>query len=67
MQVEADTALCLGAGMCALTAPQVFGQSEDDGTVLVLSADPPDEMSTVINDAVRRCPSGAIRLAGARR
>ncbi|MGZ4751071.1 MAG: ferredoxin [Oryzihumus sp.] len=40
MRVVIDRERCQGAGMCALTAPAVFDQSEEDGRVVVLDADP---------------------------
>jgi ferredoxin len=43
MNVHADTTVCVGAGQCALRAPAVFDQSEDDGTVVVLDAQPGTE------------------------
>ena len=36
MRVTADRDVCIGAGMCVLTAPAVFDQSDDDGLVEVL-------------------------------
>ena len=41
MRVSVDASRCCGAGLCALTAPAVFDQSEHDGTVLLLEPDPP--------------------------
>ena len=32
LRVEADRSKCMGAGMCALNAPEVFDQDEDAGT-----------------------------------
>ncbi|MHA6631241.1 ferredoxin [Pseudonocardia sichuanensis] len=62
MRVFADTTVCIGAGMCALTAPQVFDQGEDDGLVTVLLSDPPEELREAVAEAVRLCPSGALDL-----
>jgi len=53
---------CRGAGMCALTAPEVFDQSEDDGTVVVLVGEPPPELEVAVERAVGLCPNGVIRL-----
>ncbi|GII80326.1 ferredoxin [Sphaerisporangium rufum] len=65
MLINADTGRCIGAGMCALTAPEVFDQSEDDGTVVVLDAEPGPERAAAVRRAVQVCPSGALSLAGA--
>ncbi|MFI6497464.1 ferredoxin [Nonomuraea typhae] len=60
MQIKADTDVCIGAGMCALTAPAVFDQSEEDGTVKVLESPVPAEHEAAARRAVQACPSGAI-------
>ncbi|MGW0803003.1 ferredoxin [Nonomuraea sp. NPDC002799] len=60
MQIKADTTVCIGAGMCALTVPKVFDQSEEDGTVLLLQETPPQELEDAVRRAVNLCPSGAI-------
>lgn len=61
-RIEADTERCVGAGMCALTAPEVFDQSEDDGTVVVVTPEPARRHLDAARDAVHVCPSGALRL-----
>ncbi|TMR03098.1 ferredoxin [Nonomuraea turkmeniaca] len=60
MEIKADTTVCIGAGMCALTVPDVFDQSEDDGTVVVLRSPVPQELEDAVRRAVTLCPSGAI-------
>ncbi|QFY08319.1 ferredoxin [Nonomuraea phyllanthi] len=62
MEIKADTTVCIGAGMCALTAPQVFDQSEDEGTVVLLQKVPPQELEEAARRAVTLCPSGAISI-----
>jgi ferredoxin len=65
MNVHADTTVCVGAGQCALRAPAVFDQSEDDGTVVVLDAQPGTEHEEDVRAAVALCPSGAIWVSTA--
>ncbi|TCP48634.1 ferredoxin [Tamaricihabitans halophyticus] len=60
--IKADTNVCIGAGMCALTAPEVFDQSEDDGTVILLTDSPTAEQLAIVEEAVNLCPSGALSL-----
>ncbi|MGP3954969.1 ferredoxin [Nonomuraea sp. 3N208] len=60
MEIKADTTVCIGAGMCALTVPDVFDQSEDEGTVVVLQSPVPPELEDAVRRAVTLCPSGAI-------
>ncbi|NUW39939.1 ferredoxin [Nonomuraea rhodomycinica] len=63
MKIKADTTVCIGAGMCALTVPQVFDQSDEDGTVVLLEASPPAELEDAVRRAVTLCPSGALSIA----
>lgn len=63
MRITVDRERCCGAGMCALTAPDVFDQSEDDGRVLVLDPVPPPALEAAVRGAAVLCPSGAITLA----
>jgi ferredoxin len=63
VKIKADTGVCIGAGMCALTAPDVFDQSEDDGTVVLLDPEPPAHLETAARRAVQLCPSGALSIA----
>ncbi|GLV51416.1 ferredoxin [Thermobispora bispora] len=62
MKIKADTGRCIGAGMCVMTLPEVFDQSEEDGTVVVLAPDPPGELHALVRRAVTLCPSGALSL-----
>lgn len=60
MKITADTDVCIGSGMCVLTAPEVFDQGEDDGLVRVLVPEPGDEHRAAAAEAVRLCPSRAL-------
>ncbi|MBU3060976.1 ferredoxin [Nocardia sp. NEAU-G5] len=59
MELRVDRERCIGAGMCALTAPTAFDQDDADGRVLLLdtAADPEG-----IREAARLCPSGALTI-----
>lgn len=57
MELVVDRERCIGAGMCALTAPDAFDQDTEDGRVVLL-----DKNSDAVPEAVRLCPSGAIQL-----
>ncbi|MFE3459633.1 ferredoxin [Nocardiopsis aegyptia] len=56
-----DRNVCAGAGLCALTAPEVFDQDEEDGLVRLLVPEPSPEEAESAEQAVRLCPSRAIR------
>lgn len=64
MKIIADTGKCVGSGQCALTAPDLFDQREEDGTVLVLNSAPgTDGQVQRARRVVRVCPSRALTLA----
>ncbi|MFD1940005.1 MULTISPECIES: ferredoxin [Nonomuraea] len=56
--ITVDRERCASSGQCALAAPEVFAQDEEDGRVVLLDA-------TASGDRVRRattgCPTQAIR------
>jgi ferredoxin len=60
MKIEADRDVCIGAGMCVMTAEEVFDQG-DDGIVVVLEVEVPAEHADAAARAVASCPSGALR------
>nr|AZO92759.1 hypothetical protein mr_0624 [Micromonospora okii] len=58
--MHADPDACIGSGLCALRLPEVFDQSEEDGTVVLLRAEPgPDQQAGVVQ-AVDTCPARAL-------
>ena len=60
MKVHTDPEICIAAGQCALRAPEVFDQSERDGTVILLTEEPNPDQDAAVNEAISLCPSGAI-------
>ncbi|ROP27508.1 ferredoxin [Couchioplanes caeruleus] len=60
-RITADRDICVGAGNCVLTLPRVFDQ-DDEGLVKVLDPDPADAPEDLLDQAVARCPSGAITV-----
>jgi ferredoxin len=61
MRVRADRTVCIGAGLCALSAPTVFDQ-DDDGLVMVLNPNPDAESESAVREARNTCPSGAVQI-----
>ncbi len=61
VKIEADRDLCIGAGNCVLSAEVVFDQ-DDDGVVVLLTEEVPDGEQERVREAVKLCPSGALRL-----
>jgi ferredoxin len=62
MKVNADRSVCIGAGMCALTAPGVFDQDDEEGLVVLLTEEIPDDRHEAVRRSVTLCPSGALSL-----
>ncbi|WP_327257351.1 ferredoxin [Streptomyces sp. NBC_01244] len=60
-RVFVDTAVCIGAGQCALTAPGVFTQDED-GFGAVLPGREDGGGNPLLREAVRACPVSAVRV-----
>jgi ferredoxin len=53
---------CVGAGVCAIAAPGIFDQNDDDGIVVVLDANPSNDQLGQLRDAAARCPAAVITL-----
>ena len=62
MRVRADRTICMGAGMCVMTADRYFDQ-DDRGMVVVATEEVPAEEQRRVRIAVGLCPSGALQLA----
>jgi len=62
IRIGVDVDRCRGAGLCALTAPEVFDQDEEDGTVVVLVDEPPSDLHQSVALAAQLCPNSVIRL-----
>ncbi|MFE0417520.1 ferredoxin [Streptomyces tendae] len=62
MRLSADDERCVGAGQCVWALPDVFAQSERTGTVVLLTERPAGRAAERVREAVRACPSGALRL-----
>ncbi|MGA4845939.1 ferredoxin [Streptomyces sp. G5(2025)] len=59
--IRVDVDQCVGAGMCALTAPGVFTQ-DDDGFSQVLPGREDGGGDPMVGEAVRACPVQAISV-----
>jgi len=62
MKVVADLDVCIGAGVCVLTAPAIFDQGAEDGLVRVLVEPIPSAEERLANEAVDLCPSAALSI-----
>lgn len=60
MRIAADRDVCIGAGMCVVTAPATFDQ-DDDGIVAPLVDEVAPADVHAAQQAISLCPSGALR------
>ncbi|MFJ8807187.1 ferredoxin [Streptomyces sp. NPDC102490] len=61
MRIGIDEDRCIGAGQCALTAPEVFTQ-DDDGYSTLRPGREDGGGSALVREAARACPVGAITV-----
>ncbi len=62
MRITIERARCIAAGQCVLKSPEVFDQSEEDGIVILLNANPSAELADSVRTAARLCPAEAIKV-----
>ncbi|MER8092503.1 ferredoxin [Streptomyces goshikiensis] len=62
MRISIDTGACIGAGQCALTAPEVFTQ-DDDGFSELMPGREDGAGSALVREAARACPVSAISVS----
>jgi ferredoxin len=63
MRVAADREVCIGSGNCVFAAPEVFDQDDDEGLVVLLTAEVGPRDADAVREAVAHCPSGALRVS----
>jgi ferredoxin len=61
VRIARDREICMGAGVCVMTADGTFDQ-DDDGIVVLASERVSAGEENVVRNAVRMCPSGALRI-----
>jgi ferredoxin len=66
MKISVDEEVCCGAGQCVMVAPEVFDQRDEDGIVVLLDAEPSEDLQGAAEEAAAMCPSGAIELSATR-
>jgi ferredoxin len=62
MHIDIDTDVCIGAGQCALAAPDVFIQ-DDDGYSTLLPGREDGGGDPMVREAARACPVAAITVS----
>jgi ferredoxin len=61
MKVVVDYDLCEANAVCMDCCPEVFRVEEDD-TLTILMENPPEELRSKVEEAVRLCPRQALSL-----
>lgn len=62
LTVVVDTTACCAMGRCAATAPEIFDQHPDTGTVVLLDPTPPPASHASARLCADLCPCGAITV-----
>ena len=62
MRISVDQDRCCGAGSCVMTAPEVFDQRDEDGVVVLRTAEPAEHLHAAVREAAHVCPASAISL-----
>ncbi|MFB7664801.1 ferredoxin [Kitasatospora sp. NPDC056138] len=62
MRVSIDSDRCVSAGQCVMLAPDVFDQ-DDDGIVMLLQDEPPEDLHAVVRQSASLCPVRLIQLS----
>ncbi|MEU7812837.1 ferredoxin [Pseudonocardia sp. NPDC049154] len=61
MRVVVDYDKCTGLGLCESIAPEFF-EVQDDGSLELLQAEADEGRRSELEEAVRSCPTEALRL-----
>lgn len=61
MKIVVDFDVCEANAVCMGIAPEVF-EVRDDDYLYLLMEEPPEEMRSKMEEAVRGCPMTAIRI-----
>ena len=61
MKISADRDVCIQAGNCVMVADAIFDQ-DDDGIVVVLVDEVPADEEDHAREAVKLCPSQALKV-----
>jgi ferredoxin len=62
MRISVDQDKCIGSGNCVEAARETFGQGDEDGLVVLLEENPPEEHRESARNAAQLCPALAIRV-----
>jgi ferredoxin len=61
MKLSADRDDCIASGNCVMISDVLFDQ-DDDGVVVVLAEDVPEDQEDRAREAVRTCPASVLHV-----
>jgi ferredoxin len=61
VRITVDTDKCIASGGCVFACPEVFDQ-DDDGIVVLLQPNPPEDLRDKVNEAIDACPAAVIEV-----
>jgi ferredoxin len=62
MRVILDTQNCQAYANCLMTAPEVFDLDEEKGIAIIKQENPPEDLRSAVEEAVRSCPVQALTV-----
>lgn len=62
MKINIDQDKCVASGQCVVAAGDVFDQRDEDGIVVLLDDNPPEDLLHDVRQAAILCPALAITL-----
>jgi ferredoxin len=62
MKVTIEQEKCVASGQCVMAAADVFDQRDEDGMVILLDDNPPDDLAADVEQAAAVCPALAIHI-----
>ena len=62
MKVTVDQDKCVSSGQCVLNAAEVFDQRDEDGVVVLMVEQPPEDQADNVRRAAAACPAMAITI-----
>ena len=60
MKIIIDQDKCVASGQCVTAAAAVFDQRDEDGIVVLLTDNPPEDLAADVHQAAAVCPALAI-------
>ncbi|TCC27487.1 ferredoxin [Kribbella sp. NBC_00482] len=60
MKIIIDQDKCVASGQCVTAAVDVFDQRDEDGIVVLLTDNPPEDLAADVHQAAAVCPALAI-------